>query len=42
MDYKATERKVKKAVRNARKDFERKLSSEGKKNPKAFYEYIIS
>ena len=40
--YKQAEAGVKKAVRNAKKQFEKKLSKDAKKNPKAFYKYINS
>ena len=40
--YKDVESKVKKAVHRAKKDLEKKLALDAKKNPKAFYRYINS
>ena len=38
--YKRVQRETKSAVRKAKKEFEKKLASDVKKNPKAFYSYI--
>ena len=40
--YKAIEKEVKNAVRNAKNSFEKKLAKNAKKNPKAFYSYLKS
>ena len=38
--YKKVQGQVKKAVRLAKRNFERKLAKDAKKNPKAFYGYM--
>ena len=40
LNYKEVERTVRKAVRNAKRNFERKLAVNAKKDPKAFYTYL--
>ena len=40
--YKAFEKETTKAVKNAKRKFERKLAKDAKKNPKEFYSYMKS
>ena len=41
-NYKATEKLLKKGIRNSKKNYERKLASDAKNNPKNFYSYLKS